>query len=155
MRWTQVLRGNCRHVVNRKATKTGQLQADASPELPAAETPCLCSVVICGQHTHTQTHTHRHTHTDRQTDTHTHTHTHTHTLWRPAQSLVVNDTLLGVRRDNEDPQERGWTPPAASSRGPWGHAPGPGLVSPGPPAVPGHGLSRCFRRRLRPLSCSS
>ena len=67
VRWTQVLRGNCRHVVNRKATKTGQLQADASPELPAAETPCLCSVVICGQHTHTQT--------DRQTHIHTHTHT--------------------------------------------------------------------------------
>lgn len=44
---------------------------------------------------------------------------------------------------------------AASSRGPRGHAPGPGLVSPGPPAVSGHGLRRSFRRRLRPLSWSS
>ena len=57
VRWTQVLRGNCCHVVNRKATKTGQLQADASPELSAAETSCLCSVVMCGQHTQTHTHT--------------------------------------------------------------------------------------------------
>ena len=65
VRWTQVLRGNCCHVVHRKTAKTGQLQADASPEqslLQRGVPACALELFLVNTHTHTHTHIHTHTH---------------------------------------------------------------------------------------------
>ena len=75
-----MLRGNCCHVVHRKTTKTGQLQADASPEQSLLQRDaCALELFLVNTHTHTHIHTHTYTHTHTHIYTHSHTHTLTHT----------------------------------------------------------------------------
>ena len=69
-----MLRGNCCHVVHRKTTKTGQLQADASPEQSLRQRdPPACALWLFVVHTHTHTHACTHVHMHAHTNTHTHT----------------------------------------------------------------------------------